>query len=162
MRIPSFKLRIAILSAGTSGLVLVGLSCSFAAVMSRNGLVRVDRELQALASAQVRTYRPPAHWPRFEEYLLTLYGSRRGEQFLMRVQDAAGTDMFRSPRWPKSLALPRPAAAAGAERPSPLPQPDAGACPPACPPTGYAPAPLLEIPAPRFARRDQADLAFVS
>lgn len=119
MRLRSFKLRMALLSAGTSGLVLVGMATFFSSAMARFGLERIDREIQALADAQVRTPKPRDHWKRFDESLAVMHGEGERGQYLVRVDDLQGRSVYRSSGWPVDL----PASALGLRETDGLPDP---------------------------------------
>ena len=72
MKLDSFRLKISLLSLLLSGAVLIvfGLFCM--SVINRIGYERIDRELMALADAQVRRIQPADHWRTFEKSLKQL------------------------------------------------------------------------------------------
>ncbi len=99
----SFRLKIGLLSVILSGLLLGGFAWFAVAALRRVGLDRMDRELRALADAQVRKEQPAGHWQRFEDSLRALYGESPSRQFLVKVTTAEGRLLHASEHWPDSL-----------------------------------------------------------
>lgn len=101
----SFKLKMALFSLCTSGVILLAFATLFMSVIRRAGLERVDRHLQALAGGQLQRPLPEEHWARFDGSLTALYGENTRRRFLVRVLDREGAPLYTSPRWPATLAF---------------------------------------------------------
>ncbi len=101
----SFKLKMALFAAGTSGVIFLAFALVFMTMLRRVGLERVDRHLQAVAESQLR--RPPhgAAWARVDAALGALHGDERPKQFLVKVVERDGRTAYASPRWPEALTL---------------------------------------------------------
>ncbi len=99
----SFKLKMALFSAGTSGVILLAFALLFMSMIRRVGLERIDRQLHAVTEAQMRRPEPPDHWARFDVALAAMYGEERPRQFLVKVLDRDGHPVYTSPRWPSAL-----------------------------------------------------------
>jgi heavy metal sensor kinase len=99
----SFKLKMALFSACTSGIILVGFALLFMTMIRRIGLERIDRHLHAVTEAQLHRPVPEEHWSRFDGSLAAMYGDERPRQFLVRVLDRNGKPVYTSARWPRSL-----------------------------------------------------------
>ncbi len=99
----SFKLKMAIFSAGTSGVILVAFALLFIAMIRRVGIERIDRHLQAVTEAQLRRPEPSERWARFDTALAAMAGEERPRQFLVMVLDRSGAPVYASPRWPDAL-----------------------------------------------------------
>lgn len=107
----SFRLKIGLLSVILSGLLLGGFGLLAVSALNRVGLDRMDRELRALADAQVRKEQPPGHWQRFDDSLRSLYREGAPRQFLLKVTTPEGDRLHVSKEWPANLpdsALPLP------------------------------------------------------
>lgn len=120
----SFHVRLALLSAFLSGLVLLAFAAYFLHVLHGAGLDRIDRELQALVESTMRKAQPPGHWARFDASLAGLHGTRRTGVFAVKVNTADGNPLYRSAGWPEDLAastlgIPEIAGREPPERPPP-------------------------------------------
>ena len=100
----SFRVKLVLLATVASGVVLLAFAAFSLSTIRRVGLERIDRELQALADAQIRGPHPPGHWARFDDSLGALYGTVRQGQCVMMALDNAGRPLFVSSRWPGNLA----------------------------------------------------------
>ncbi len=99
----SFRLKIGLLSACFSGLLLAGLGLLAVSVLNRMGLERVDHELRALVDEQVRKDQPPDHWRRFDESLGSIYGQEAVKHFVVKTTLAGGGVLYATPTWPPGL-----------------------------------------------------------
>lgn len=101
----SFKLKMALFSACTSGVIFVAFALLFMTMIRRVGLERIDRHLQAIAESELR--RPPhgRNWARFDAALASMYGDERPKQFLVKVLERDGKTAYASPGWPPSLTV---------------------------------------------------------
>ena len=142
----SFQVRLALLSAVLSGLVLLAFTAYFLHVLHEAGLARIDRELQALVESTMRKAQPPGHWARFDASLAGLRGTRRTGVFAVKVNTADGDPLYRSPGWPEDLAastLGMPEIAGGEPPEKPPPRDDRRE-------PGGGPPRELRIATPRF------------
>ena len=100
----SFKLKMALFSVCTSGLILLAFALLFMAMIRRAGLERIDRELHGVAQAQMRRPESPEHWARFDASLAAMFGEERPRPFLVKVIDREGHPVYTSPNWPATLS----------------------------------------------------------
>ncbi len=103
MKPPSFQLRIALISALLSGLVLLACGAAFLAVIYRTGLKRVDQEIRALGESQMHQRLEHFSGGRFEESLRYIYGTEAGDRIVLRLLDFRGQVFYQSPHWPAGL-----------------------------------------------------------
>lgn len=96
----SFRLKIGLLSLSLSGLLLLGFGFLATAALNRVGIARIDRELRALADAQVRKTQPGGHWQRFDDSLGSIYGEEASRQFVLKVTRPGGHILYATAAWP--------------------------------------------------------------
>jgi heavy metal sensor kinase len=101
----SFKLKMALFSACTSGVIFVAFALLFMTMIRRIGLERIDRHLQTITEAQLRRPPPGEHWARFDSALAAMSGDEQPRQFLVKVLDRDGQPIYTSPRWPTSTTV---------------------------------------------------------
>lgn len=143
----SFRLKIGILSMFISGVLLLGLGGFSVSVLNRVGQDRIDRELRALADAQVRKVQPAGHWRRFEDSLSAIYGEDMTRQFVVKATRPGGDTLHASSPWPAELpSTALPLSLAGAQTSPEEGPPDGGTAPPADGRDGRKPRPLDEQP----------------
>ncbi len=94
MMLHSFRLKIGLLSMCLSGLVLLGFGLFASSVLNQVGRARIDRELRALADAQVRVSQPPNHWQRFDNSLRSIYGEAAAKQFIVKATLVSGVTLY--------------------------------------------------------------------
>ncbi|OQW96484.1 MAG: hypothetical protein BWK77_04465 [Verrucomicrobia bacterium A1] len=99
----SFKLKMALLSVVTSGLILAAFAFFFLSVIRQAGMERIDRELQAIGNDQVRGPRPHSHWASFDDSLASIYGEEKRSRFLVKVNDRDHRSIYVSPHWPAEI-----------------------------------------------------------
>ncbi|MCB1069423.1 MAG: HAMP domain-containing protein [Kiritimatiellae bacterium] len=140
MKLRSFRLRLGLLSVGLSGMVLFGFTLYATSVIQRVGINRIDRELRALADAQIRREHPRDHWSQLDRSLRAQLVPSGEPALLVLVTDRDGDLVFQSPAWPESLStdrLPLPldqAPEAWLEAPPPIRRGDGGPPPDRRPP----------------------------
>jgi signal transduction histidine kinase len=107
MAAPSFRFKIALLSTGLSGVVLLVFGFFFLTVIHRVGLARVDREMLALGESLVKAdpFRPGSDIGfDLERSLRFIYGPESRQRFVLQVWnrrlDRKG---YESPGWPAAL-----------------------------------------------------------
>jgi len=113
----SFRLKIGLLSMCLSGMLLLGFGFLATSALNRLGIARIDRELRALADAQVRKIQPGGHWRRFDDSLRSIYGEDASKQFVVKATRPNGEILYATDGWPPELplhALPLSLAAAAA------------------------------------------------
>jgi len=103
MKPKSFRLRIALLSALISGLVLVTFSVAAWYSMYRARLAGLDREIRALAYRHPGWMGGRANYERLSSAIEFIFGEDRKEQLLLLVADVNGQTRYRSPHWPATL-----------------------------------------------------------
>ena len=103
MKLRSFKLRMALLSVLTSGMILAIFASLFMSVIRRVGIERIDRQLQALGDAPARGPKPHEFWAHFDDSLSAIYGAEKQSQFLIKVNDRDHHPVYASPRWPAKI-----------------------------------------------------------
>lgn len=101
----SFKLKIAIFSFATSGVILLSFALLFLTGIRRSGLERIDRQLLALADGQMRRQMATGNWERFGDSLSNVFGASDRQRFLLRVIDADGAVLYTSAGWPSDLVV---------------------------------------------------------
>ncbi len=126
MRIPSFRLKIAL----GSGLLCAGSLLAAAWVFwnwtLHRELDRVDRELRNLGVQHLERVNGGDHWARFENALGFVAGGSERPQFILRVRHG-DRELHRSDHWPASLDPQKLPDLTSYEPPY---RPDAGAPPP--------------------------------
>jgi len=114
MKPHSFKLNISLLFVLLAGAVLSIAGFQFLSVIRQISYDRVDRELEAVATAEANRPLGPAFADKLSAYLKTRYGDDPSARFVVRVSDPDGSVIYASPRWPvgfseESLPAPPPA-----------------------------------------------------
>lgn len=107
----SFRLRIALGTVVSSGIVLLGFFALFLSATQRIGMERIDRELHALGDPQVRRIHPAGHWRHFDESLKSVHSGRPKGLYVINICVRNGAPLYNSPDWPigitgKTLGLP--------------------------------------------------------
>lgn len=101
----SFRLKIGLLSMCLSGVLLLGFGFLATSALNRVGLARIDRELRALADAQVRKIQPEGHWRRFDDSLRSIYGEDASKQFAVQATLPNSKLLYATAGWPPTLPL---------------------------------------------------------
>jgi len=153
--IQSFRLRLALLSALLSGIVLVAFGLSTWWLIRGIKLDRMDHDVRAQAERESQRTRDAAGWQRTEASVASEMGLRNPRHLALMVQDTSGQILYRSAGWPASLDVAQqqwPAQTASQPEPGPPPRPS-GAVQGAIPPS---PADEGEsvLPAPRPVSRN--------
>jgi two-component system heavy metal sensor histidine kinase CusS len=98
-----FRLKIALLSAVISGLVLVAFGVSAWVMISRQKLESVDTEIRSLGARHPGWIANRGNYQRLDEALQFIFGEAHEKQVILLVKDADGTVLYTSSGWPKSL-----------------------------------------------------------
>ena len=98
-----FRIKIALLSALLSGLVLVGLGLYSLSVMNKVGMARIDREILTLGEGHLATRPPRGYWQNFETSLRFIYGEGRSENLIVQIKDPQNEILFKSAHWPAEI-----------------------------------------------------------
>ena len=120
MKPRSFKLNISLLFVLLAGTVLVAAGFQFLTVIRRISYERVDREIEAVATAEASRPLGPAFESTLPLYLQSRYGDEDLTPLAVRVGDLGGKVLYESPHWPADFpgsGLPvLPAATESSER----------------------------------------------
>lgn len=100
---PSFRLRIALLSAAISGVVLVGFGLVAWVWLNHERLTALDREIRALAFRHPGWMNNRANYERLGSAIEFIFGEERKGQLALLAMDATGAVRFRSAHWPAEI-----------------------------------------------------------
>ena len=103
MKVVSFRLRIALLSAAISGGVLLAFGGTAWYLMRRERVAALDREIRALAYRHPGWMGGRAAFERLASAIEFVFGEERQEQMILLVAEAGGQIRYRSPHWPAGL-----------------------------------------------------------
>lgn len=107
MKPVSFRLRLALLSGLTTGLLISGTALALWHVTERAGLDLLDRELRNIAAPNLDREHGPAHYRRLEDSLALISGEDHPNDFILLARDARGRVIFTSDNWPVSISAER-------------------------------------------------------
>ena len=100
---PSFRFRIALLSAVVSGVVLVAFGLVAWAWLRHERLASLDREIRALAFRHPGWMNARANYDRLGSAIEFIFGEERKGQLLVMAWELRGSVRFRSEHWPREL-----------------------------------------------------------
>jgi signal transduction histidine kinase len=105
MKLRSFRVRVALLAAGLSGLVLLACGSTCWALIYKLSLDRVDQEIRMQGYRELSKQKPTDHWSRINrgERLSLQENGREQFPFILQVKDNRGQLLFSSPDWPREL-----------------------------------------------------------
>jgi signal transduction histidine kinase/outer membrane murein-binding lipoprotein Lpp len=103
MKRPTFRLKIALLSAIISGAVMVAFGWAALAIVSQQKIDSLDTRIRSLASRQPGWLSQRRDYPRFEEALEFVFGGDAHDPAILLVLDADGGLVYRSAGWPEEL-----------------------------------------------------------
>ncbi len=103
MNLNSFRLKIALLSGGISGLLLVGSGLVLWRVSYQFNLDRLDREIRNIGQANLDRVQGGDHWVRLDEALKFVSGNWQTVPFVLWVKHNDRV-IYVSPNWPVGLA----------------------------------------------------------
>ena len=104
--INSFRLRLALLSALLTGLVLVAFGFGSWWLIRNIKIERIDSELRRFAEREVTRRRTAPEWRKEEERLVLALGVRDIEDMVLLAEGTVGETFYRSAQWPTSLHSP--------------------------------------------------------
>lgn len=99
----SLRLKISLLSALISGLILLGFGLASWFLMYRERLAAVDREIRTLAVRHPGWLANRQSHERLTSLLEFTFGEQRKDNILLLIRDDAGVELYRSPHWPQDL-----------------------------------------------------------
>lgn len=98
------RLKIALLSAAISGLVLVMFGVVIWLLIYEQRIVTVDREIRSLGSRHPGLFAGRGSFERLASSLEFTYGEDYTNHIMLLILDAAGRTSYRSPHWPKDIS----------------------------------------------------------
>ncbi len=101
----SSRLKIALLSAGISGAVLVAFGLMLWVIIHHQRLATVDREIRTLASRHPGLLAGRGSFERLGSSLEFTFGDDYTNHVALLIRDANGQITYRSPHWPAGLDL---------------------------------------------------------
>jgi len=98
------RLKIALLSAGISGVVLVAFGITAGLLISRQKLESVDTEIRSLGARHPGWIANRGNYQRLDAALEFIFGAEHENQIILLVKDASdGAVLYSSPGWPADL-----------------------------------------------------------
>ena len=97
------RLKIALLSAGISGVVLVAFGVAMWMLIHELRLEAVDREIRTLGSRHPGMFTGRGNFERLTSSLEFTFGEDFTNHIILRLQDASGRVLYTSPHWPASI-----------------------------------------------------------
>jgi signal transduction histidine kinase len=108
MRPLTSRIKVALLSAGLSGLVLVGFGFFAWGLFYQSRLAATDREIRGLAARHPGLYSGRGGFERLESSLEFTFGQDYTNRVIVLLTDADGGVLHKSPHWPANLAMQTP------------------------------------------------------
>src|SRR5688572_28789844 len=102
MKLP-FRLRIALISIGISGVVLVAFGAAAWLLVSRQKLESVDTEIRALGSRHPGWFTARGNFQRLNDSLAFIFGEAHENEIILLVKDTNGVVLHTSTGWPAEL-----------------------------------------------------------
>ena len=103
--IRSFRLRLALLSAAVSGIILAVFSSLALAAAHHIMLQRMDEDIREFAHKHLVEPHGPRHWERVDDSLRFFLDSREARSFILLVKRWDGATLHQSEGWPEDLPL---------------------------------------------------------
>lgn len=97
------RLKIALLSAAISGVVLVAFGWTAWLLVSRQKLESVDTEIRSLGARHPGWIANRGNYQRLDEALEFIFGGAHQDQIILLVQDTNGAVLYTSSGWPQEL-----------------------------------------------------------
>ena len=102
------RLKIALLSAGISGVVLIAFGLVIWVLIYDMRIEAVDREIRTLGSRYPGLFAGRGNYERLASSLEFTFGADFTNHIVLRIQDSAGRILFKSPNWPEAMDLEKP------------------------------------------------------
>jgi hypothetical protein len=99
----TFRLKIALLSAGISGLVLLAFGVAAWVLVNRQKLESVDTEIRSLGARHPGWIASRGNFQRLDDALAFIFGEAHQDQIILLVKDADGSVLHTSSGWPTDL-----------------------------------------------------------
>lgn len=99
----SFRLKIALFSAGISGLALLAFGTAAWLLVSRQKLESMDTEIRSLGARHPGWIGARGNYQRLDDALAFIFGDSHSNEIVLLVKDAAGRTLHTSPGWPENL-----------------------------------------------------------
>lgn len=97
------RLKIALLSAAISGVVLVAFGWTAWLLISRQKLESVDTEIRSLGARHPGWIAQRGNFQRLDAALEFIFGAAHQDQIILLVKDASGAVLYTSSGWPQDL-----------------------------------------------------------
>lgn len=97
------RLKIALLSAGISGVVLVVFGVVMWLLIYQTRIEAVDREIRSFGSRHPGLFAGRGNYERLAGSLESTFGEDYTNHIILLIKDAAGRTSYRSPNWPKEI-----------------------------------------------------------
>jgi two-component system, OmpR family, heavy metal sensor histidine kinase CusS len=97
------RLKIALLSAAISGVVLVVFGWTAWLLISRQKLESVDTEIRSLGARHPGWFANRGNYQRLDDALEFIFGAAHQDQIILLVQATNGTTLYTSAGWPQEL-----------------------------------------------------------
>ena len=98
-----FRLKIALLSAGISGAVLLAFGAAGLLLISRQKLESVDTEIRSLGARHPGWIANRGNFERLDDALAFIFGEAHENEIILLVKDADGSVLHTSAGWPKEI-----------------------------------------------------------
>ncbi|MBL9139081.1 MAG: hypothetical protein JNK85_24650, partial [Verrucomicrobiales bacterium] len=102
--LPSFRIRIALLSAGVSGLVLIAAGVVAWLWLSQEKMDSIDREIRALAYRHPGWMNNRSNYERLASAIEFIFGPDQQSQLVLAALDTRGQVRFKSAHWPEAIS----------------------------------------------------------
>ena len=99
------RLKIALLSAGISGVVLLVFGVAMWQLIYQTRIAAVDREIRSLGSRHPGLFAGRSNYERLAGSLESTFGDDYTNHIILLIKDAAGRTTYLSPHWPKAIAV---------------------------------------------------------
>lgn len=99
------RLKIALLSAGISGLVLAAFGVAMWVLIYDMRMGTIDREIRTLGSRHPGLFAGRGNYQRLASSLEFTFGEDFTNHIILLIRDAEGRTSYTSPHWPKTLEL---------------------------------------------------------
>ena len=104
MKAPSLRLKIALLSTGIAGVVLVGFGTAAFLMIARQKTAGLDTEIRALGTRHPGWFTNRRDFQRLDDNLGFIFGEDHRQQVILMVKDTKDrTVLYTSPGWPQEL-----------------------------------------------------------